>query len=95
MQRVTGGPRAYSLAPVGTGEMYLSLSWNGACTINVPGLAPITDAAGGLIIVKINEACTAGLWYSYISGTVDMGELTTDSATGDIFGAVRRNGGEA
>jgi hypothetical protein len=90
----TDGPRAYMLAPAGTGEMYLSVAWDGKCTVNVPGIAPITDAAGGQLIVKINEACTAGLWYSYIAGDVDGGELAVDLATGDIFGAVRRSAGE-
>lgn len=82
---VTAGP--------GTGEMYLSVASDGECTIDVPGIAPITDAAGGLIIVKINKPCTGGLWYSSIStisGAVDMLELAVDFATGDIFGAVRR-----
>lgn len=86
----TDGPRAYSLAPVGTGEMYLSVAWDGACTINAPSLPAITpQAGGGQLIFKINEACTNGLWYSYISGSVDGGQLAVDFATGDIFGAVR------
>lgn len=80
------------VTPAGTGEMYLSIAWSGECTINVPGIDPITEAAGGVLIVKVNEACTEGLWYSYISGDVDMGELAVDFATGDIFTAVRRVG---
>lgn len=89
---VTDGPRTYSLAPAGTGEMYVSIVWDGECTLNVPGIAPITEAGGGQLIVKINEACTEGLWYSYIGGDVDGGQLAVDFATGDILGAVRWGG---
>jgi hypothetical protein len=74
--------------------MYLSVVWGGDCTLNIPGIAPITEAGDGQLIVKVNEACTGGLWYSYIAGNVDGGQLAVDPATGDILGAVRRGGGE-
>lgn len=68
--------------------MYLAVAWNGACTINAPGL-PAINPPGGQLIFRINEACTNGLWYSYIGGNIDGGQLAVDSATGDIFGTVR------